>query len=325
MPTAPSLPAVPRKTSPAIPPPRFARFAWMVVAYNVGVAVWGGGVRASGSGAGCGDRWPLCGGVITSHFPAIATLIELAHRALSGIDGALVVALLIWAYRAFPDKHPARRGAVLSAIFLITEALFGAALVLLHHVKDDASVGRVYWLSAHLTNTLTLLACLTLTAWWGMGNPRLRLRGRQGWMAVVSVAGVAILGVSGAIAALGDTLFPVSSLAEGLAQDFDPAANIFVRLRILHPMLAVLVAGWLVIFAALSATRGTAPIVKKLSWGLMALVVAQVLAGALNLLMLTPIAMQLLHLLLADLLWISLVALSAATLATGPLMQWKSR
>ena len=291
----------------------FARYAWAVLAYNLGVVLWGAFVRATGSGAGCGKHWPLCNGEVTPHSPAVATLIEFTHRATSGIDLALVAVLLVWSFRAFPRRHPARLGAALSAVFLVTEALLGAALVLLEHVAANASANRAYSLSTHLVNTLTLLACLTLTAWWATGKPAVAARGPGLWMAAVSLAAVMLLGVSGAIAALGDTLFPAHSLAAGLAQDLDPAASIFVRLRLFHPMIAACVAAWLAFYLASSASRRPA----ARPWAVTAasLLGLQLLAGAANLLLLAPVWMQLLHLLIADLLWISLVLLSATIFA----------
>src|SRR5579885_3361348 len=107
----------------------FARYAWVVLAYNLAVVLWGAFVRATDSGAGCGNHWPLCQGVVAPHSPTIATLIEFTHRATSGIDLALVAVLLLWAFRIFPKGHPARLGAALSSVFLMTEALIGAALV----------------------------------------------------------------------------------------------------------------------------------------------------------------------------------------------------
>ena len=186
---------------------------------------WGAYVRATGSGAGCGNHWPLCNGEVTPHSPSLQTVIEFTHRASSGVDLLLVGVLVYWAFRAFPHRHPVRRGAVLSAVFLVTEALLGASLVLLHHVADNASVSRVYSLSLHLANTLTLLACLALTAWWAGGHPPVRLRGRALWIAAATLLTVVAAGITGAIAALGDTLFPAPSLAAGLARDFDPASN----------------------------------------------------------------------------------------------------
>ena len=189
-------PVASHESSPRTPR-AFARYAWGVLAFNVAVVLWGAYVRATGSGAGCGNHWPLCNGEVTPHAPAVATIIEFTHRATSAIDLALVVVLLAWAFRAFPRRHPVRLGATLSMLFLLTEALIGAALVLLGHVEKNASVTRAYSLSTHLINTLTLLACLTLTAWWASGRPALYARGRPVWLALVSLGVVGILGLRG--------------------------------------------------------------------------------------------------------------------------------
>ena len=283
-----------------------------MVVYNIAVVLWGAYVRATGSGAGCGNHWPLCNGAALPVSPTLATIIEFTHRATSGIDLALVALLVVWAFRAFVRGHPVRLGATLSAIFLMSEALLGASLVLLEHVAKNASTSRAYWLTAHLLNTLTLLACLTLTAWWGMGKPAVRPRGRPASMAAVSLASLMVLGVSGAIAALGDTLFPARSLAAGLAQDLDPAANIFLRLRLLHPVIAAFAAAWLLYYALSCAAQWRDLRVR--AWLLAGFLGAQIVAGVANLLLLAPVWMQIVHLLLADLVWISLVLLCAGTL-----------
>jgi heme A synthase len=203
-------------------------------------------------------------------------------------------------------------GALLSAVFLTTEALIGAALVKLEHVAHNASAGRAYSLSGHLINTLTLLACLTLTVWWASGGSRLRFRNRLSWLAVPGIVLAVLVSISGAIAALGDTLFPASSLAAGFRQDFDPASSIFLRLRLLHPLLALITGAWLIFYAETTAFR--VPGSKKFARLLEALVGLQIAAGATNLLLLAPIGMQMVHLLLADLVWISLVLLVAFAL-----------
>ncbi|MGO9009584.1 MAG: COX15/CtaA family protein [Bryobacteraceae bacterium] len=294
---------------------RFAIFAWGVLAYNLSVVLWGAYVRATGSGAGCGNHWPLCNGPLTLQTPVGATIIEFTHRVSSGIDLALVAALVVWAHRAYPKRHQVRLGATLSAIFLVTEALLGAALVLLNHVARNASSSRAWSLSAHLINTLTLLASLALTAWWSSGRPAVRLRGRPAWMAAATLAVFAVLGVSGAIAALGDTLFPAGSLAAGFARDFDPSANLFVRLRVWHPLIAGGASVW-VLYYALAAVPAFAAgsVGRRLSYAVLALLGCQLAAGAINLLLLAPVGMQLVHLMLADLLWIALVLLSAERL-----------
>jgi len=296
--------------------PRFARFAWGVLAFNVAVALWGAFVRASGSGAGCGDHWPLCNGMVTPQSRTLATIIEFTHRATSGIGLVLVAILAWWAFRAFPKRHAARLGGVLSFIFVMSEALIGAALVLLKHVGTNPSTARGYSLTAHLINTLTLLACLTLTAWWGSGRPRLRIAGRSALLAAISLGFVMLMGVTGAIAALGDTLFPVTSLAAGIAQDLDPAANIFVRLRIIHPMLAAFAAAWLIFYAILAIARGGA-VPRRYALRLGALLATQLAAGTLNLILLAPVWLQIFHLLLAYTLWITLVLLCAAMLSAA--------
>ena len=291
----------------------FARYAWAVLAYNIAVVLWGAYVRATGSGAGCGNHWPLCNGQVILQSPGVKTLIEFTHRAMTGLDAPLVAVLAIWAFRTFPRRHPARFGATLSAIFLVTEALMGAVLVKLEHVAANPSTARGYTLTAHLLNTLTLLACLALTAWWGAGKPALRIQGRPAWMAGISVGVVVLLGISGVIAALGDTLFPARSLAEGFAQDLDPAANIFLRLRLLHPAIAVAAGVWLAIYAAGAGARDRNA--RPYAWGLLGILAVQMVAGASNLLLLAPVPIQMVHLLLADLLWISLVLCAAVTLA----------
>ena len=285
----------------ALLPSHFVAFAWFVLAWNVLVGIEGAFVRATGSGAGCGNHWPLCNGQVLVGTRATATLIEFAHRSMTGIDTALILALVFWAFRRFPAHHAARFGAALSTIFLVTEALIGAALVKFGLVVNDASIAREAVLSIHLTNTLTLLACITLTAWWGGGQRRIVPE----WKAWASLAVALALAITGAMTALADTLYPVQSLAAGFAQDLNPNAGFALKLRAIHPFFAAAAAIWLIYYAITRLTTA-----RPLAQGLIAIVAAQLIAGAANLLLLTPIAMQLLHLLLAYVLWITLVSLS---------------
>ena len=292
---------------------RFALYAWGVLGYNLAVILWGAYVRASGSGAGCGNDWPRCNGRMAPNWPTAATFIEYTHRAMTVLDLILVAALLVWAWRAFGRRHRATLGAALASLFLLTEALIGAALVLLNHVARNASVNRAYSLSTHLINTLTLLACLALTAWWAGGRPAARPRGPDAWLAAASLGMFMLLGVSGAIAALGDTLFPARTLAAGFAQDVNPAASIFVRLRLWHPVLAACVTLWLALYGTMGIARR--PDLRLGAGLVMTLAGLQLSVGLVNLFLRAPIWMQLTHLLVADLLWISLVLLCAAWLS----------
>ena len=157
-----------------------ARFAWFVLAYNVAVILWGAYVRATGSGAGCGNHWPLCNGEVVPRAPQMATLIEFSHRFSSGLALIAIAALVIWVFRASGPGHPARLGAILSGILIVTEAAVGAGLVLFELVADNATIARAMFVAVHLLNTFLLLAALTLTAWWvSVDLPFARNRGRQ--------------------------------------------------------------------------------------------------------------------------------------------------
>ncbi|MBA3532360.1 MAG: COX15/CtaA family protein [Ardenticatenales bacterium] len=299
---------------------RYATFSWGVLLYTIFVILWGAFVRATHSGAGCGSHWPLCNGEVIPQAPQIETIIEFTHRLSSGLALPMVLVMAVWAYRAFPKGHPVRGGAMASLFLMVTEAIIGAGLVLFELVAYNSSVARAYWMIAHLSNTFLLLAALTLTAWWASGGPAVRLKG-QGRLGALLGGGVLclmLLGASGAIAALGDTLFPATSLAEGLQQDFAPTAHLFLRLRLFHPAIAVGTALYLVIVAALaSAGRPTGP-TRSLAQVLVGLILLQMSAGLLNVALLAPVWLQIVHLLLADLLWMVLILLTASTLSHTP-------
>jgi heme A synthase len=296
---------------------RLARFAWAVLAYNLAVIVWGAYVRATGSGAGCGAHWPLCNGEILLRAPRTATLIEFSHRLTSGLALIAVVALFIWTWRACRRGDPARTAAALSLFFMLTEAGVGAGLVLFRLVADDASFARAMFLSVHLINTFTLLACLTLTAWWLSGGAPIRLEDRAGRAAGVGLlcAAVLIASTSGAVAALGDTLFPVSSLTDALWADLSATSHVLIRLRILHPVFAAS-AAIAVVLAARRLAAGSGPAAARFARAVSALVMLQVGLGMLNVFLLAPVWMQLLHLLVADAVWISLILFGATVLAS---------
>ena len=296
--------------SPETPQTRYARYAWMVLAYNVAVVLWGAYVRASGSGAGCGRHWPRCNGVVIPRSPSAETLIEFTHRATSGIALLAVVALLWMAFRRFPARHPVRRGAVASMVLMLTEAGVGAGLVLLEYVAGNDSPWRAAWMAVHLANTFLLLAALALTAWWASGGRRVRIRGQgtAGVLALAPLALILLVGVTGAVTALGDTLFPKTSV--GLSS----GVHFLERLRIVHPVLAVFSAVFTILAAsrlrALRPGRRTARLASLASLLLM----IQLAVGVFNVALLAPVGMQIIHLLVADAVWLALVLLAASAL-----------
>lgn len=303
--------------------PRFARFAWALLAYDIAVVAWGAYVRATGSGAGCGAHWPLCNGELVPRSPPVAMLVELSHRVTSGLALALSLGLLVWALRVYPRGHIVRTGAIASAAFMGSEALIGAGLVLLGLVAHDESLKRAVSLCLHLTNTFLLLASTALTAWWASGgaSPVKRDQRAVAWTMGIPLAAMVLVGASGAVTALGDTLFPPSSLAAGLAQDFAAhavGASVFVRLRALHPVLAASTGASILVAASVVRTLRPAPAVRTLSYVASALVVAQIGAGLLDVYTLAPVPLQLVHLVLADGVWIALVLTCAAALGASP-------
>ena len=308
------------------------RFAWFAVFYNLLVILWGALVRASGSGAGCGNHWPLCNGQVIPVSPSVHTLIEFTHRMMTGGSAFVVLGLLVWTFRATVRGHAARAFAVVSTILLINEALLGALLVKLGYVTGNQSAGRMVLLSVHLSNTLLLMAALTLTArflsaGWGIrfwGWARLHQVNGFCW-ALGGLAATIGVGVSGSMAALGDTLFPASSLHAAFAQDFAGNSPWLLRLRLVHPASALVAA----VFVIWLVERSSRPNVSeggmkedsdggamraRLASTVLILLGLQFALGVADVFLLAPAWMQLLHLLGADVYWVALVLLAAEVL-----------
>jgi len=306
---------LPRTSPPAARRRRgFAVYAWATLGYNLLVILWGAYVRAAGAGNGCGDNWPLCDGQFLPLHPQVKMLIEFLHRVSSGVDAVLVGGLLAGAVWLYPRRHAVRRAAGWAAFFIVTEALLGAALVLFGWVGQNASSARVAADALHLANTLLLLAAVALTAAWATGMPysSWRNQGRRGWLLGLGLIGVLVTGVAGVMAALADTLFPATSLGAGLRQDFSGSAAVLERVRVIHPAVAVGVGLYLLWLVLEGLPRPESQAVRRLGYGVVAAVLVQWTSGVLDISLLTPVWMQIAHLLTADLLWLSLVLYAAA-------------
>jgi cytochrome c oxidase assembly protein subunit 15 len=293
------------------------RFAWAVLVYNVVVILWGAVVRATSSGAGCGDHWPLCNGVVLQSNPRLATLIELAHRVTSGVTLPLVLLLLLWTFRSTVSGHLARIATIAAVVFTFNEALLGALLVLLRLTADNRSPARAVYLSLHLANTLLLLGALTLAAHFlsrGEAFTRRTVRFAQLPLAVTGITATLLLGVTGTLAALSDTLFPATSLSAAFAQDFSASGGWLLRLRILHPVTAV-IAGLFICWLLLRSIAR--PSEHKPALLVLGLLVLQYALGVADVTLLAPVWLQIVHLLGADLLWIALVVLAARVCVLG--------
>ncbi|MBL8954299.1 MAG: COX15/CtaA family protein [Myxococcaceae bacterium] len=281
-------------------------FATFTLAAVLGVILWGAYVRASGSGAGCGAHWPVCNGTVVPRAPSTQTLIEYTHRLTSGLSLLLVVALFFFAVRVHPRGHTVRRAAGASLVLMLVEAALGAGLVLLELVALDASVRRAVAMSLHLTNTFVLLAALGTCVWHTWVGP---LRGRVRLSAGLlgALAGFVVVGISGAIAALGDTLAQL-----GVKNTF---VELLIALRISHPVLAVAEClALLAVGAQLWSQRRDAR--RPLNWlaGLFAL---QLVVGVSNVALAAPVWLQLVHLLVADCVWLALVVVARVAMTAA--------
>ena len=274
-----------------------ARVARATLGYTVFVILFGAVVRITGSGAGCGQHWPTCNGEI-AHLPRrLETVIELTHRVTSA--GALVAVL------AF---------AAAAVGLMLFEALLGAGLVLWRLVAEDASTARAVVMPAHLVSTYALVAVLTLGVHYSRPNPRRdapppREPGALRWLVVGALAVVAVA-ATGALTALGDTLFPpaAQTLAARVVEDQGETAHALQRLRVLHPLLAVVTA---VVVVALALLYGSSH--RTAGRALMGLIGVQLVAGVANVLLSAPGWLQVVHLGLSLAVWIALVTLIGAS------------
>jgi len=297
-----------------LPSPALRRFAWGVLAYFIAVILWGSLVRATGAGAGCGNHWPLCNGTVLQHSASVNTMIEFTHRITSGLSFFSAVGLLVWTLAGTVRGHLARAAVVASVAFTLVEAILGALLVKLGLTAQSQSPLRPWYLALHLTNTLLLLAALTLTAHLlsrkhGYLRGAIRLVAPFGTIAGIVV--VLIVGVTGSLAALGDTLFPATSLGSALAQDFSATSGWLVRWRWTHPTIAFMASIFLIWILVRAAQQTTEWDNRGLSALVLVLLAAQYVLGVLDVVLLAPLWLQIAHLLGADVLWAALVVLTA--------------
>ncbi|MEO7538776.1 MAG: COX15/CtaA family protein [Pyrinomonadaceae bacterium] len=305
----------------------FAKYAWFVLAWNLLVILWGVFLRASKSGDGCGQHWLTCHGEVIPTAPELKTVIEFSHRITSSLAGILIIILVVWAFRRWQRLRTEQERVTLkmaagSLIFVVIEGLLGAGLVLTGNTAETLTPERPLWMAGHLVNTLILVGFLTMTARYGSGAARVSFKIDRQYLAAISIgiAAIFIVGITGSIAALSSMIFPPGTITEGIATDFSPTSHILLRLRILHPVTAILTAVFLIFLTGwLTKETASEPGVSRWSNVISLLVLAQLGAGAATLLMKAPIVMQLVHLLLVDLIWISYVIFASNFLSAGPL------
>ncbi|MGH9518479.1 MAG: COX15/CtaA family protein [Terriglobales bacterium] len=294
--------------------------AWTTVGYTLVVILWGAYVRMAGAGNGCGPNWPLCDGQFLPSHPQLKMLIEFLHRASSGLDGVLVLALAAGAFWLYPRHHRVRWAATAAAIFMIAEALLGAALVLFGWVGNNLSGARIAADALHLCNTLLLLGSVALTAAFasGLGGTQGLRDLRERRLLGAGLIAVMLTAALGAMTAVADTVLPSPSLAAGWRADFSSTSMWLQRVRVLHPVAAI-ATGIFLLWLLVEGLKPTAATpAHRLGWALAATVLLQWGLGGLDVILLAPVSLQVLHLFTADLLWVLLVLWSAARLSSAP-------
>jgi heme a synthase len=309
---------------------RFNKFAWFFVGYLVVVILFGAWVRIAGAGAGCGNHWPTCHGEVIPTAPETATIIEFTHRVTSGLCGIFAIVLVGWARKV---NRRVFWAAVATLFFVLVEGFIGAVLVKKELVAGDASLSRAVVISLHLVNTMLLMAAAASTAWWSRPSPpgtphaasdgqpvtAPRLEVAKGVLLAIIVA-LLLTNATGAVTALGDTLFPKQPALDGglwaqVRDDLSVGQHFLVRLRILHPIVAVFSA-MLLLGVTLGLQRRKdardTPAYGILK-GLQHTVLLQLFLGVVNVLLAAPGWMQIIHLLVAQGLWVMVWLLALET------------
>lgn len=291
--------------------PRSLRiYAWGVTVYTILVILWGGAVTATGSGNGCGDHWPLCDGQVVVSHPHMKMMIEYGHRLSSGLVLFAIFGLLVWTWRATQKRHIARIFSVAAAILIINEALLGAGLVLFRLTTGGITLERVLYFALHFTNTFLLLAAVAGTAHFlsrRSGFLRGKVRFRSLGFGLPGLIALLVVAVSGSVAELGDMVYPSTNLRTAILADFSSHGSWLVRLRWLHPAFALLAGAFLLwmVFGAIQK-----PALRGFGIAVIVLLGLQYSLGITDVLLLAPTWIQLTHLFVADLLWVTVFLLA---------------
>ncbi len=260
-------------------------------------------VRATGSGDGCGATWPTCKGRIIPALSDTSELIEFSHRSVSGV--LLIVTLIIFAKtRKFQKNSLVRTVTNYLTFFVIFEALIGAVIVIFEWVGLNSSLPRIIAVPIHLVNTFGLLGCYAILYKILDENiEEIILMFNKNFIFISSL--FLLSGATGSIAALADVLFPSASFIEGFLADFDRTSEILTRLRILHPIVSSGLSLVLYVYSVRINKKYNIR-VKPLQ----TLIFVAVFLGFLNVLSNIILPLSILHLAIADFLWISYIYVS---------------
>jgi heme A synthase len=243
--------------------------------------------------------------------------IEFTHRVSSGLVFLMAAGLLIWSRRAYPKGSEVRKSAMFTMIFMVTESLVGAGLVLFRLVGENASMARAFVAPIHLLNTLLLIGSVILTLYFAYGGKAFtwKAQGKTGWILGIGIAAIMVLSATGAITSLGDAIFPVSSTPEAIQRSMTAGEHFLVRLRVWHPLIAIFVGSYLLIASQLVVRQKGTNRIRNFALAIFVVYMLQLLVGVLNVALSAILPTQLIHLLMADSLWMLWVLLCASALA----------
>ena len=260
-------------------------------------------VRATGSGDGCGATWPTCKGKIIPTLSDTSELIEFSHRSVSGV--LLVVTLIIFAKtRKFQKESLVRTVTNYLTFFVIFEALIGAVIVIFEWVGLNSSLPRIIAVPIHLVNTFGLLGSYAILYKILQDDlQNIKNMFNKNFLLISSL--FLLSGATGSITALADVLFPSASFVEGFLADFDRTSEVLTRLRILHPIISSTLS--IVLYVYATGIRKKYNVSVK---PLQILILIAVFLGVINVLSNIVLPLSILHLAIADFLWISYIYVS---------------
>lgn len=286
---------------------QYKQFAFGLLVYTLLVILWGAWVRISHSGDGCGDTWPLCHGQLIPEAERGKTWVEYGHRLMSGIYGLVVIYFWWVSRKLYPKGHYARKAALATLIFTISEALLGAKLVLFGLVTTNDTPYRAFIMALHQINSFLLTGSVALTYAAALLTEDLRVPTTQDRRYRLLPWVIVVIGITGAWASLSNSLFPTDNLFQGLLDDFSSESHFLVRIRGFHPVLALLGGGSLALFFWLKAQTTESQLVQKRSVQMTGLLIAGILFGIATLLLHAPVWMKIVHLALAHCIWVVLL------------------
>lgn len=283
---------------------QYKKFAFSLLIYTILVILWGAWVRISHSGDGCGDTWPLCHGRLIPEAERGKTWVEYGHRLMSGVYGLVVIYFWWVARKLYQPGHFARKAAVATLIFTITEALLGAKLVLFKLVTTNDTPYRAFVMALHQVNSFMLTGAVALVAVAALSSTEAHKSSSPKQVYRFFPWIIVAIGITGAWASLSNSLFPTDNLWEGFMADFSSESHFLIRIRGLHPLFALLGGGGLALYFWLKAQTAELAEIQKRSLQMSVLLIFGIIFGIATLLLHAPVWMKIVHLALAHSIWV---------------------